>query len=862
MTAEIDPAAEGEVDLLLVTGRDRAGLLATLGRIAARLAAGQAVGTDGRWAHPGDPERLAIVTPPGGLAPRIALARERLAALRRPRLVLRDHGLHFAAGAVPGRVAFLFPGEGSQRAGMLRQAIARLAPVRDWLDALDAAYRDAGEPAPSRLLAPQAGLAKSAPTEQRRRLFDIAHAGQLCTVANLAYLEVLQAVGVTPDVLVGHSNGEHAAVMAACMDPARDRARICAWLRTASLAGRQVAAPDTPERVAAVAALEMPALAAIIERHPGALFLAMDNSPLQQVIAGTAAAVEAATGEIAAAGGICRVLPFERAYHTPLFAEWAAVLARCYAALPLQSPRVAVISCATAAAMPADPAALRAVMAAQWTAPIRLRDTILALHDAGVRTFIEVGPDSRLSSLVEDGLRGRPHLAGATASASQPDLTQLLRLLASLHVQGLDIDQAALQQLLIPAAPVVAPIADRPLLSTAASGQAALLVAARASMARMEQAFRATRPDPPIGSPAAPRCAGGLLGECLHRRHDGVVGERHFSWQRDPFLADHSFVRPPGRPLAVFSFTTSLALAAEAARHLARRAGPLVLTDLRAGSWLALDGDGLHLRIDAAPAGAEMRIRLSDAGTAAFTAAALLQAAPNASPGDDARTALRPPRRWSPASFYADYAFHGPCFRGLRRVIGIGPQGLDAELVVTDLKGTDRATLEADPALLDCAGQMVAFWLLEQHGMPPTTGAFPYAAARVVLHRPPPPAGTSVTCRVRAALHGEGFVRADAAFAVDGVRLVTILGLEQRVLRLPQMIAACLFGDGTAVRVAALRESGLADWLDGHGGIWARVLAHALLDDAGFAAWRRDPDPGRLLDRLHGGPARLEAVHG
>jgi hypothetical protein len=146
---------------------------------------------------------------------------------------------------------------------------------------------------------------------------------------------------------------------------------------------------------------------------------------------------------------------------------------------------------------------------------------------------------------------------------------------------------------------------------------------------------------------------------------------------------------------------------------------------------------------------------------------------------------------------------------------------------------------------------MVAFWLLEQHGLPPTIGAFPYAAERVVLHVKPPPPGTIVSCRVRAALHGGGFARADAVFEADGAPLVTIIGLEQRILDLPPAIAACLFGRGGG-RAEALvpRESDLAAWLAGHGGIWARVLAHAMLDDMAFATWRRERDPSWLLDRL------------
>ena len=67
-------------------------------------------------------------------------------------------------------------------------------------------------------------------------------------------------------------------------------------------------------------------------------------------------------------------------------------------------------------------------------------------------------------------------------------------------------------------------------------------------------------------------------------------------------------------------------------------------------------------------------------------------------------------------------------------------------------------------------------------------------------------------------------------------------------MRLPPVIAACLFGRGAADRPD--RVGDLTEWLEGQGGIWARVLAHALLDDAAFAVWQRDRDLNWLMDRI------------
>jgi acyl transferase domain-containing protein len=823
---------EHDSALLMCSGRDRGDLLARLDRIAGRLASGHSL-ADEPLSEPDHSQRLAIVAPRDRLAERIALAWSRLRALRRPRLVMRDLGIYFGAELGTGRVAFLFPGEGSQRSGMLCEARARLDIVRDWFDALDETYRRVGEPPPSRLIDPDAHQPDDAP----RQLLDIAQGGQLSTVANLAYHEVLVRVGIRPDVVLGHSNGEHAAVIASCMDLERDRELICVWLRTASRAGRAVPSPRLPERMAAVSALPMTTLTAIIDRHGEALFLAMDNSPLQQVIAGSEPAVVAAAAEIAAAGGVCRMLAFPRAYHTPLFAGWAAVLGRAYQELPLGRPRVPIHSCATAAAMPADTTGLRAVMTAQWTSPVRLRKTIDALYEQGVRTFIEVGADNKLTGLVDDCLRGLPHLAAATASAHGDDVAQLKRLVAALHAHGLQVDPIQVDRVLTPPDQNRATQSTRmrPNLAPVAARQAELIADARASLVRVDARIRARR------------------GALVRDPPRSISEQRRLTVRAMPFLADHSFGRCIERPLIVLSFTTSLAFAVEAVRQAMAGTGCLVLQDLRASQWLVLD-DGLDLRIDAAETGDGVLVQLGDAALpTAFTAIALLES--RAAMSIDLHE-LRPPRCWSPQSFYDDYAFHGPSFRGLSRVTGVGRGGIQAELRATDLVGLDCARLGVDPALLDCAGQMVAFWLLEHHGLPPTVGVFPYATRHVILHAPPPLSGTLVDCRVRASLDGSSRVSADAVFVASGRPIVSIAGLEMRLVRLPDPIAACLFGrhaDLQQLRGSLSRDE-IAPSLTDHGGLWARLLAHALLDDAEFADWRRHRDTSLLLDVLTRAP--------
>ena len=839
-------AGSARTRLLVLAAPDRATLLARLERLQARLAGAAVAGFDAAATGGASAarQRLAIVGTPETLAHRVALARERLASLKRDRLTIRDQGIYFGCGTAPGRVAFLFPGEGSQRHGMLREARDFLPPLAAWFGALDDASREAGEPAPT-------GLIHSASNEGQdpQRLFDISYGGQLCTVANLGMYEAVTALGIRPDAVLGHSNGEHAAAMVACMDVAASRERIAAWLRRASRAGVALGAPAAPEHMVAVSAMREGVLdtviAPLLARHADALFLAMDNCPLQAVIGGRADAVADAAREIAAAGGLCRDLPFGRAYHTPLFARWARMLATQYRDLPLTLPRLPIYSCLTGAPMPDDVDSIRAAMVSQWTAPVRLRAAIERLYADGYRCFVEIGPDDKLTAFVGDTLRGRPHVAVASASAQHPDLAQLQALCATLFAHGVALDTAAARRLgrLAPAPRHSAPAHRVAVVREALqSGQRALLRDARASLARGEAVFRERLRLRIASAPVL-----------LRRRPAEAPGVATFDARLAvdamPFLADHALGHG-ATALPVLSFTTSVALAVAAAAEVAGLGAsqqPVEVRDAAARSWLELHDGALDLALEARGGSASVAVTLTNPRTtaAAFSATVAWPRcdAPRAETGAEVGVA---PRRWSAERFYRDYAFHGPSFRGLRQVTSIGAGHVAAEIVATEVPGQAAIGGAVDPALLDCAGQLVALWVLESQGWPATVGVFPYAARRIVLFGRLPP-GSVARARATVRLADGARTEADVDF-ISGERVVArVEGLAQRVMRLPAAVAR---------RVFRARDAGLEDraaWRESlavGGGIFARVVAPQLLGPEALAAWRANPDPAVLIAAL------------
>lgn len=813
--------------LLLVAADQRAAILDALGRYrdmtpAQLTAAVRATGiSHGR-------ERLAIVAPAAAIHASIDFAIARLPAITRPRWVARAQGISFTCDQSPGKVAFLFPGQGSQHAGMLRELRRRIVIVRDWFDALDQAAVSAGQPPISALL--DDGGSDADRAARNAALHDMERGAQLGTVADLALHDVLHALGINGDVYIGHSNGEHPAIMAAGRVPA-GRAALCAGFVRLGAAGTRLPKPPVPEGLLAVSVLSRERLEQLLQARPTDVWFAMDNCPNQLVVGGSGAALAAFKRDVVAAGGVAVALPFERAFHTPLFSDWAATLAGYYRELQLGPGRVPVYSCHTAAPLPDDADQCRQVMTAQWTGLIHFRDTIEQVYATGVRTFIEVGPGSTLTAFVEDVLRGRPHLAVSTSPGSRGEVAQLWHMLGELFLAGLPIDPTRLWALLDGMAP------DSDSVSDPVAVHRRLIAETRLRLARAATKVIAAQRALP------------LLGDVLTDAAGGLTARRHFSRSIDTFVDDHALGRRRaahpggGYPLPVLPFTLSLEVAAEAARALTGRRVSEI-RDARAVRWLALDHGSLSLEVAATPMGGGVMVRLAGSGDqapgAAFEASVFTGEIPNAPPSISRDPDARAPERWTAATFYERYAFHGPAFQGLSEVRSVGPRGIDADVVITNIDGLPPETLDVDPAMLDCAGQLVAFWLLEHEHRAPSFGIFPFSAARVVVAGPPPPAGTRIRCRCAVTLRGT-ITDATCVFETDDGRLVaSIEGFLQRLIPFPDALARTIFGGEPVTDATALRdidpEIFAASW-----GIWERALAHLALAPSDRAQWRAVP---------------------
>ncbi|MEU6751860.1 SDR family NAD(P)-dependent oxidoreductase [Spirillospora sp. NPDC046719] len=411
--------AEWPAELFLIRGADRTAARAEIARLRRLLDAPSARLRDLARTCASAEGRVQVAVVATGLDD----LRGKLAAAAEFRTA---PGVHVRRSGDPGQVAFLFPGQGSQRPGMLAGLFVAFPRLQRLLRLAGGRY------AP--VMFPPAAFGPDEARRQREALTDTRVAQPALGIAGLAVHRLLTAVGVHPDLAAGHSYGELVALCAAGVFDDTDMIELSAARAEAILA----AAGTDPGAMAAVAA----PLRQVREAVSGVseIVVANHNAPDQVVVSGTTAGVARALAVLAERGLAAERLPVACAFHSPLVAAASGTLRTALAGRDLRSPAFPVWSNTTAAPYDSDPADLAATLAGQVAAPVRFVEQIEAMYEAGARTFVEAGPGRVLTGLTRRILGDRPHTAVACDAAEDGSVERLLHALADLAAAGVPVD--------------------------------------------------------------------------------------------------------------------------------------------------------------------------------------------------------------------------------------------------------------------------------------------------------------------------------------------------------------------------------------------------------------------------------------
>ncbi len=336
------------------------------------------------------------------------------------------------------RIAFVFPGQGSQAVGMGSDVYQASAAAR----AIFAAADEALGFALSSLCfeGPESALRETVNTQPAIVATSLALLAALQEAAGSAAGGHTLTSPIRPEFVAGHSVGEYTAVAASgalevvdTLRLVRERGRLmheeglripsgmAAVLGMDSETLTTICAEATEQARAALPAADLAA-------HPGAgwVVVANDNAPGQIVISGANTALDIAM-EMARAKGAKRVVPLavSGAFHSPVMAPAAAALAAAVAAAPVRDASVPIIANITAEPVQ-DEARVRAELAQQVVSPVQWTRTVEYLANQGVETFVEIGPGQVLGGLIKRIAKGVTILAVNSASDVAPVAERLL----------------------------------------------------------------------------------------------------------------------------------------------------------------------------------------------------------------------------------------------------------------------------------------------------------------------------------------------------------------------------------------------------------------------------------------------------
>lgn len=346
-------------------------------------------------------------------------------------------GVYYGSHGKPGRLGVLFPGQGSQYVGMLRELACCFPVVNDVLSEANEVFssRVGQRPELKRLSDYIYPPPSWTPADREARDTEL-RATQIAQPAigavSLGALAVLEQFGVQPEAAAGHSYGELTALCAS------RRFAPKTLYRLSMLRGRLMAEAQEVDGGMLAVGAPLTQVEAAIKEMAVDLVIANHNSPNQVVLSGRIPEIDRATELFSQRKLRGKKLQVAAAFHSPLVARASHAFRPELEEVEFAPSQMPVYANSTATEYPTDPHAARDLLASQLARTVNFVNEIEQMYADGVRTFLEVGPGGVLTGLVNSILSGREFRAIALDSSNgrRGDVFDLAHALAQLSASG------------------------------------------------------------------------------------------------------------------------------------------------------------------------------------------------------------------------------------------------------------------------------------------------------------------------------------------------------------------------------------------------------------------------------------------
>ncbi len=334
------------------------------------------------------------------------------------RIALAERGIVFGeATSSQPRIAFLFPGQGSQYGGMLQRLVQEYRPAALAMNRIDAVLTKHQLPT----------FSEMAWKDDNQLDLGLLQAQLMALSADLIFWESLSSLGIQPDRVSGHSLGEIPALVAAGAWTV-DQAVVATVARSRAVAGCPAGSLFSSRAPAEL-------VKTLISEVGGQLFLSHQNAPDQTVVAGEEKAVKRMVDALRSKGFAGRLLRVPAPFHTPMLADAKPVYRKAIESLSILPPMVPLLSTVNNR-FASDPHDILDNLVEMLVTPLNYVDHVRRLVKSGTQVLIEVGPRQVLTGLHKSILGQTDVTLMATDNKSRPGLLQLLLVRAHAEVIG------------------------------------------------------------------------------------------------------------------------------------------------------------------------------------------------------------------------------------------------------------------------------------------------------------------------------------------------------------------------------------------------------------------------------------------